>query len=107
MKKITFFLLLCIVQGEVFSQCDAPVDSGPISRGVLARLIFEVLYQDNTDVYSYEASNFPNPFIDLQESTELVTKIRYCHTYNMTMALYFTITQMVCRFASNPTPSSQ
>lgn len=60
----------------VFAQCSPQPNPTPIQRGVLAGLIFEVLYEDNTNVYDYEAVSFPNSFIDLQENTELNTKLK-------------------------------
>jgi RHS repeat-associated protein len=76
MKKTLFLTLLFYASQISFSQCDPIVNSNPINRGVLAGLIFELLYEDNTNVYDYEASSFPNPFIDLQENTELNTKLK-------------------------------
>lgn len=76
MKKLLFVYILLICNYFSFAQCNPVSNSSPINRGVLAGLIFEKLYENNTNVYDYEASSFPNPFIDLQENNELNIKLK-------------------------------
>ncbi|MGJ8743540.1 RHS repeat-associated core domain-containing protein [Polaribacter sp.] len=47
-----------------------------VPKGVLAGLIFEVLYGSNYNLNDNPAINYPNPFVDLQENSDLFIKLR-------------------------------
>jgi RHS repeat-associated protein len=91
-KNILLAILIFLVTSQVktFSQCNASTDNTPIQRGVLAGLIFEVLFEDNNNVYDYDAAYFPNPFIDLQEDNDLNTKLKVLSylQYNNGLTVY-------------------
>ncbi|CAL2093145.1 conserved protein of unknown function [Tenacibaculum sp. 190524A02b] len=76
MKKILFLFFVFLSQFLSYSQYKLPSSKEEISRGVLAELMFNLIYGENTDVYDYDAANFPNPFLDLQENTEQNTKLK-------------------------------
>lgn len=68
MKKLIFIFILITSFFKVNAQ--------NTQRGVLGGLIFETLYGNNVNLDSYEASNFPNPYVDLQDNSDLFTKIK-------------------------------
>ena len=76
MKKSLLICILFLCNFSSFAQCNPVSNSNPINRNLLAAVIFAKLYEDNPNVYDYEASSFPNPFIDLQENTELNTQLK-------------------------------
>jgi RHS repeat-associated protein len=89
-KLLNYFLLLLVFfSPKIFSQCNSS-DTTPVNRGALAYIIFEYLYEDNNNVYDYEAAYFPNPFIDLQEENELNTKLKVLSylKYNNGLTVY-------------------
>lgn len=76
MKKLLPIYILFVCSFLSHGQCNPVSNSNPISRGLLAGVIYEKLYEANTNVYAYEASAFPNPFVDLQANTDLNTKLK-------------------------------
>lgn len=77
MKKILLFLFVLFLgfQQITFAQCGG--GSNPnVCRAALAGLIFNNVYADNLDVDDYDAVDFPNPYVDLQDDNELHKKLK-------------------------------
>ncbi|WP_417237319.1 RHS repeat-associated core domain-containing protein [Bizionia paragorgiae] len=74
MQKLIVLLFL-LASVSIHSQCGT--NSGdPICRSSLAAAMFEYVYEDNLDIWDYDAAYFPNPFLDLQGNSELDIKIK-------------------------------
>jgi len=76
MKKILLILFFIFCSFLSFSQCNPLSSSDPVTRRALALIIFEKLYEDNLNLNDYEATFFPNPFIDLQDENDINTRIK-------------------------------
>lgn len=66
MKKLvlSLFLIFSYFQGN-----------SQVTRSEYAEMVFDIIYESNNNPNNYVASNYPNPFIDINQNTTLGKKI--------------------------------
>lgn len=74
-KQLLLLLSFFLVSNGFFAQQCGQEPSDDVCRGVMGGLIYGILYDDE-DAYNYDAAYFPNPYIDLQDGSQLYARLK-------------------------------
>lgn len=75
MKKLIVVLTIFVFLPKSYGQCGSDPNDD-ICRGALAGLIFQELYENDTNPYNYPAAYFPSPYIDMQDPNPLYLQLK-------------------------------